>query len=1259
MRIERRHTTQGESPFARIDFRLTTSEIRNPDGSVVFRLDNVEVPAFWSQVASDVLAQKYFRKAGVAARLKKVEEETVPSWLWRSVPDLDALESLPENERYVGELSARQVFDRLAGCWTYWGWKGGYFSSDEDARAFFDELRYMLAMQMVAPNSPQWFNTGLHWAYGVDGPGQGHYYVDYKTGKLTKSRSAYAHPQPHACFIQGIEDDLVNEGGIMDLWVREARLFKYGSGTGSNFSKLRGEGEKLSGGGRSSGLMSFLKIGDRAAGAIKSGGTTRRAAKMVVVDVDHPDIETYIDWKVKEEQKVAALVTGSRINQKHLKAVMKACVNCEGSGDDCFDPEKNPALRREIKLARRALVPDNYIKRVIQFARQGYKEIQFDTYDADWDSEAYLTVSGQNSNNSVSLKDDFLRAVETDGNWDLIGRTNKKVMKTLRARDLWEKIGNAAWASADPGLHFNTTMNDWHTCKASGDIRASNPCSEYMFLDDTACNLASANLLTFYNAATKTFDVASYEHLCRLWTLVLEISVLMAQFPSKAIAELSYEFRTLGLGFANIGGLLMTMGLPYDSKEGRSLCGALTAIMTGIAYKTSAEMAAELGTFPGYKKNAAHMLRVIRNHRRAAHGESRGYEALSTNPVPLDHACCPQTDLIAHAKAAWDDALSLGEINGYRNAQVTVIAPTGTIGLVMDCDTTGIEPDFALVKFKKLAGGGYFKIINRAVPEALRALGYRQSEIAEIEAYAVGHGSLANAPGVNVSTLKAKGFTDEAIAKIEKALPTAFDIKFVFNKWTLGEDFIRDQLGIGMEAIRAPNFDLLSAVGFTRREIEAANVHICGAMTVEGAPHLKAEHYPVFDCANPCGKVGKRYLSVESHIRMMAAAQPFISGAISKTINMPNDATVEDCKAAYLLSWKLALKANALYRDGSKLSQPLNSQLIIGDDDEDEDDVVEQLYEKPMAARAAQVSERVVEKLVERIVVMREREKMPDRRKGYTQKAVVGGHKVYLRTGEYDDGRLGEIFIDMHKEGAALRSFINNFAIAVSLGLQYGVPLEEYVDAFTFTRFEPAGPVQGNDSIKYATSILDYVFRELAVSYLARFDLAHVDPNESGFDALGKGVEEGKTPEDSQSATQASKYLSRGLTRSRTDNLVVMRGGSPAAAGSVGDTGRGGSTNVTALSSHGATSRVGDAVEGAVALKQEAQRDLSPTGKLEALQWSKGGSAYSAPTKAERRAEAKAKGYEGEMCSDCGNFTMVRNGTCLKCDTCGSTTGCS
>jgi ribonucleoside-diphosphate reductase alpha chain len=1233
MKIERRHTRAGQSPYADIAFREAVSEIRNPDGSVVFRLDGISVPESWSQVATDVLAQKYFRKAGVAKRLKRVEENDVPSFLWRSVPDEKALAGLPEGDRYGSEVTSQQVFDRLAGCWTYWGWKGGYFSSEADASAFHDELRFMLANQMVAPNSPQWFNTGLHWAYGIDGPSQGHFYVDYKSGKLVKSKSSYEHPQPHACFIQSVADDLVNEGGIMDLWVREARLFKYGSGTGSNFSMLRGEGEKLAGGGKSSGLMSFLKIGDRAAGAIKSGGTTRRAAKMVVVDVDHPDIEAYIDWKVREEQKVAALVTGSKTVQKHLKAVLRACVNCEGDGDACFDAERNPVLKKEIRLARRAMVPDNYIKRVIQFAKQGYIDIQFDTYDTDWDSEAYLTVSGQNSNNSVSLKDEFLRAVETDGDWQLTRRTDGKVYKTLKARDLWEKIGFAAWASADPGLHFNTTMNDWHTCPASGPIRGSNPCSEYMFLDDTACNLASANLLRFYDSQSRHFDVEAYEHLCQLWTIVLEISVLMAQFPSKEIAELSYEFRTLGLGYANIGGLLMTMGLPYDSAEGRALCGALTAIMTGIAYKTSAQMAGELGPFPGYKKNADPMLRVIRNHRRAAHGQAAGYAALNVNPVPLDHATLATLGVdgrafAEHAKAAWDQALALGETHGFRNAQVTVIAPTGTIGLVMDCDTTGIEPDFALVKFKKLAGGGYFKIINQAVPDALRALGYRESEIGEIEAYAVGHGSLAQAPGINHASLRTKGFSDEKIEAVEKGLKSAFDIKFVFNKWTLGEDFLTGALKIPAERLADPAFEILPFLGFSKAEIEAANIHVCGAMTLEGAPHLKAEHYPVFDCANPCGRIGKRYLSVESHIHMMAAAQPFISGAISKTINMPNDATVEDCKSAYMLSWKLALKANALYRDGSKLSQPLNSALIADEEDE-ADDVVEALTQLPAAAKAAVMAEKVIERIIERV---RERERMPDRRKGYTQKAIVGGHKVYLRTGEYDDGRLGEIFIDMHKEGAAFRSLMNNFAIAVSLGLQYGVPLDEYVEAFTFTRFEPSGFVQGNDAIKNATSVLDYIFRELAISYLGRHDLAHVAPEEIGHDVIGKGENQSKAPE-----AEASRVVSRGLTRGRSDKLMLMPGGQST----------GGDSSATVY-----------AFAGNAAIRSELETSPVTETQIASLGFT-APSASAAPSIAERRAEAKLKGYVGEACPECANFTLVRNGTCLKCDTCGSTTGCS
>jgi ribonucleoside-diphosphate reductase alpha chain len=1251
MKITRRFTEAGKSPYDTIKFRRATSEIKNPDGSVVFRLDGFFVPEHWSPVAADILAQKYFRKAGVARRLKRIEETQIPSWAWRSIPDERALSSLPQSDRYGGETDSREVFDRLAGTWTYWGLKGGYFSSEEDARAFFDEHRYMLAMQMGAPNSPQWFNTGLHWAYGIDGPGQGHMYVDHETGKLKVSESAYEHPQPHACFIQSIEDDLVNENGIMDLWVREARLFKYGSGTGSNFSKLRGSAEKLSGGGKSSGLMSFLKIGDRAAGAIKSGGTTRRAAKMVVVDADHPDVEEYINWKVKEEQKVAALVTGSKICQKRLQAVMKACINCEAEGDACFDPAKNPALKRAVKEARRDEVPNNYILRVIQFAKQGYKDISFDTYDTDWDSEAYLTVSGQNSNNSVRVTDEFLAGVEADGDWKLTSRLTGAPTKTMKARDLWDQIGHAAWASADPGIQFHTTINDWHTCPKSGPIRASNPCSEYMFLDDTACNLASLNLMTFRKkgvqptagtsvegspaAPTTNFDVDSFEHACRLWTIVLEISVLMAQFPSRQIAELSYRYRTLGLGFANIGGLLMASGIPYDSPAGRSLCGAISAVMTGVSYATSAEMARELGPFPGYQPNAADMLRVIRNHRRAAYGHAEGYEKLAINPVPLDRDSCPDGELIEAAARAWDRAIALGQAHGFRNAQATVVAPTGTIGLVMDCDTTGIEPDFALVKFKKLAGGGYFKIINQAVPEALRSLGYKDNAIAEIETYAVGRGSITQAPAINTAALKAKGFDEAAIAKVEGALASTFDIKFVFNRWTLGEKFLTEKLNVPAERLNDPTFDLLTHLGFSKKEIEDANEYVCGAMTLEGAPHLKAEHLPVFDCANPCGRRGKRYLSVKSHIHMMAASQPFISGAISKTINMPNDATVEDCKESYMLSWRLALKANALYRDGSKLSQPLNSQ-ILGEGVDEQDEAAEQmLADKPAAARANFAAERIVERIIERAREVAMREKLPNRRKSYTQKATVGGHKVYLHTGEYEDGRLGEIFIDMHKEGAAFRSLMNNFAIAISLGLQYGVPLEEYVEAFTFTRFEPAGLVTGNETIKNATSVLDYIFRELAVSYLGRHDLAHVDPREI-VGGTGLGSSDQDTDDELALDTPAQKLISRGLIRGG-----VVRFARPQAT----------ETNAVAVLQNELTSAFPQ-TEGATALKPDTEL-LYARASVTRTEVS----VRSRET--DRRAEARIRGYEGEACRECGNFTLVRNGTCLKCDTCGSTSGCS
>jgi ribonucleoside-diphosphate reductase alpha chain len=1207
MHIPRRYTVEGQDPFSAIAFVPRTSRIANPDGTVVFEMKDLQAPEGWSQVAVDILAQKYFRKAGVPSAAERVAEAGVPEWLQRSRPVAgDACTS--------HESDARQVFRRLAGCWTYWGWKGGYFSSEGDARAFYDETCYMLAGQMAAPNSPQWFNTGLHWAYGIEGPAQGHYYVDAQTGQMCRSTSAYERPAPHACFIQSIQDDLVNEGGIMDLWVREARIFKYGSGTGTNFSALRGEGELLSGGGKSSGLMSFLKIGDRAAGAIKSGGTTRRAAKMVVLDLDHPDIEEFINWKVVEEQKVAALVLGSRHLNRQLNAILKA-YHSWPKAEERGDREQNAELRRAIADAQAALVPVNYIERVLQLAAQGFTALHIEEYDTDWNSRAYFTVSGQNSNNSVRVDNAFMEAVEKDGPWPLYGRTEKekarkegrlaKPCKTLQARDLWDQITYAAWSCADPGVQFDTTINEWHTCPADGRINASNPCSEYMFLDDTACNLASLNLLKFYDYPTQRFEVEPFRHATRLWTLILEISVYMAQFPSQAVARKSYDFRTLGLGYANMGTLLMVQGIAYDSAAGRAQCGALSALMHAASYAMSAEIAAEVGPFPRYEVNKEAMLRVIRNHRRATCNVPPGeYEALTIHPVGLDERYCPEY-LVEAARQEADLMLSLGEKFGYRNAQVTCIAPTGTIALVMDCDTTGVEPDFALVKFKKLAGGGYFKIINASIPPALARLGYNPKQVEEIVRYCKGTGTLEGCPHINRASLLARKLTPEVLERIERQLPGAFELSFVFNRWTVGDDFCREKLGFGKEQLEAPGFDLLTALGFNRSQIAEANHHVCGTMTIEGAPHLKPEHYPVFDCANRCGKLGKRFLSTEAHIRMMAAAQPFVSGAISKTINMPHGATVDDVKHAYLLSWKLMLKANALYRDGSKLSQPLNTVA----------DAVE-----PMPAEEARAEPvRIAEKIVHRYLARRRR--LPDRRAGYTQKARIGNHKMYLRTGEYEDGSLGEIFIDMHKEGAAFRSMTNCFAIAISLGLQHGVPLDEFVDAFLFTRFEPNGGVQGNPHIKMTTSIIDYIFRELAITYLGRHDLAHVEEEDLRGDAIHRDSDE---PEFESEEVVAERVIEPVPAATTAD------GAAPARASKAFATPRSGHLHPLPENGNGARSAVSVAAPRGVGA-----------------------------VSAEKVRLARLKGYEGDPCSECGQLTLIRSGACCKCDTCGASSGCS
>ncbi len=1059
MKITRRFTQPGQSAFDCFEYTHRSSVLRNPDGSVVFELHNIEVPSHWSQMATDILAQKYFRKAGV------------PQY------NEDGSAKLNDDGSPVfgSETSIKQVVHRMVGCWRDWGEKNGYFDGQDDAEAYYHEMAYTLLRQMAAPNSPQWFNTGLHFAYGITGSSQGHFYADPETGDVVASEDAYSRPQPHACFIQSVEDDLVNEGGIFDLVTREARIFKYGSGTGSNFSNLRGSNERLSGGGVSSGLMSFLKINDRAAGAIKSGGTTRRAAKMVVLNVDHPDIEAFVDWKVMEEQKVAALVTGSRLNKLHLNRVMQAAINGEST-----DFKANRELELALIQARNAGVHENYLFRALQLVDQGVKEFDLAEFDTHYESEAYLTVSGQNSNNTVRVTNSFLEAVENDGKWTLTFRTNGETAKTINARSLWDKISYAAWASADPGIQYDTTINEWHTCPVDGRINASNPCSEYMFLDDTACNLASFNLKYFWDEGKHEFKVENFRHAVRLWTLTLEISVLMAQFPSRSVALKSYQFRTLGLGYANLGSLLMVAGVPYDSDKGRAVAGGITALMTGEAYAASAEIARDLGAFPRYEQNRDHMLRVIRNHRRAAyHAPSNEYEGLSINPVPIDEELCP-ANLLRAARETWDDALQLGEEHGYRNAQVSVLAPTGTIGLVMDCDTTGVEPDFAIVKFKKLAGGGYFKIVNQSVPKALEFLDYNPGQIEEIEKYIKGHGTLAGCPDINRDSLIEKGFTGEAIEKVEQQLDSVFELRMAFNKWVLGESFCR-RLGFSDEQMDDPAFDILKAMGFNAAQIERANEYVCGTMMIEGAPHVKKADLPVFDTANKCGRRGERFIAFEGHIRMMAAVQPFISGAISKTINMPADASIADVKRAYEMSWKLMLKANAIYRDGSKLSQPLNT---ISDPEAealtemgDEFDFNEQIGPRE-----------VQEKIVYRV----ERRKLPAKRHGFVREAVVGGHKVFLRTGEYDDGALGEIFIDMYKEGASFKGLLNCFAVLASKALQYGVPLEELVDSFTFTRFEPAGVVIGHDAIKNATSILDYVFRVLGYEYLGRMDFVHV-----------------------------------------------------------------------------------------------------------------------------------------------------------------------
>ena len=1193
--IERRFTSVGQDPFDTFEWIEMDVEIRNPDGSMADSIEGVKLPSGFSGIPGKVCAQKYLRKAGVPKHLRNVPEEGVPVWLQRSEPDHERLQTMDAADRMGGETDGRQLFRRLAGTWTYWGWKYGYFASEADARAYFDEMCYLIASQRSAPNSPQWFNTGLHWAYGIAGPPQGHTYVDPDTGKVELSTSAYERPQPHACFIQSVSDSLVGgTDSIMGLWNREALLFKYGSGTGSNFSNIRGAGEPLSGGGTSSGLLSFLKIGDRAAGAIKSGGTTRRAAKMVTLELDHPDIEEYIDWKPSEEEKVSALVIGSTILQKHADQIMEAVWE-HGDDEGRFNQKTNLGLRKAMVRAIRDSVPQSHIQRILDLAEQGWKGLEFDVLDTDWQGEAYATVSGQNSNNSVRVPNSFMSAVKNGEQWGRYWRTELEAAesegrepepcRTMDANALWDKVAYTAWACADPGVQFDTTINEWHTCPQAGRINGSNPCSEYMFLDDTACNLASINLLHYYDLDTHAFQIDDFRHSVRLWTTTLEISVLMAQFPSESITQRSYDYRTLGLGYCNIGSLLMHMGIPYDDGRAYAICGAVTAIMCGESYATSAEMASILGPFPDYERNAEDMLRVMKNHRRAAYdAPAEEFEGLTVLPVGINGKKCPK-DLLDAAKECWDRAVREGEEHGYRNAQTTVIAPTGTIGLVMGADTTGVEPQFSLVQYKTLAGGGSLRIINRGVPNALGRLGYSESESLEIEEYIMGTGRLSDCPALSSERLKDAGFDSKVLSSIESKFADVFDLRSAFAPSILGKKFCTDTLGLTEAQLNDPFFDTLGSLGFTAEDIEAANDHIFGHNTIEGAPGLKEEHLPVFDCATPCGKYGKRSIAWDAHVNMMAAAQPFISGAISKTINMPSDSTIGDVREAYNLSHSTMNKACAVYRDGSKLSQPLMNQLVDSvelDEEEEEEEVVAKMVEEAVSAIPAPepVARPVAAALVQSYIASRR--PLPDKKNSVNIKAKIGNHSVRLITGEYQDGKLGEIFLLTSKEGAAWRALLSQFAIAVSIGLQHGVPIDAFIKSFTFSKFEPSGMVQGGSGrVKMSSSIIDWVFRELAIEYAGRSDLAHVDAEDLDPFSISR-------PEMTE----------EGLSRVQGEKREVQM-----------------------------------TLEASVA-------PIMDVGE-------------------KTRQAARERGFTGDICDDCGGSQMVRNGTCLKCNECGSTTGCS
>ena len=1003
--ITRHFTTAGDDPFASFTFVTRASRIGTTGGGSVFDMSAVEVPDTWDQVATDILASKYFRKTGV------------PQCDDTGAPRLDEA----GNQVLGSETSIKQTALRLANAWRIWGERGGYFATPADAAAYRDEMAYMLTAQMAAPNSPAWFNVGIFEAYGIIQDPDGSWYYDGDAELAKESTHRYERAAVNACFISRVDDQLVGPGSIFEFAEREARLFAQGSGSGANLSYIRADGEKLSAGGTSSGVLSFMKVLDAAAGAIKSGGATRRAAKMVILDAEHPEVEAYIWAKAHEEKKAAALIAAG--------------------------------------------------------------------YEAGYEGEAVRTVAYQNANHSVRITPGFMAVMEADGEWNLINRTDGAVNKTIKARQLWREIAEAAWECADPGLQFDDIINDWNTVADTERLRGTNPCSEYVHVDDTACNLASFNLVSFYDDETATFDAAAFEYAVRLWTLTLEIHVSMSHYPARVIAERSYEHRTLGLGYANLGALLMRAGLAYDSEEARAAMGAITALMHNRAYATSAEMAAASEPARAWGPNRHSMARVAHNHRRAAYGTlaaARGvgpYEGLTVAPAGINHgtlAATPFANLTEPLLAAADAAVA-GVETGYRNMQVSVLAPTGTISLVMGCDTSGVEPDFALVKLKKLAGGGYMRIINASVAPALAHLGYSAAEMNRIMAHALGTQTLAGNAPVNAAALLIKGVPADVLAKVEAALADVSDLTWAFAPHIVGDEEYARVAGGATGGTPADGAAYLVALGFTPADVAQASTRICGHLTVEGAADLRPEHYGVFDCAVECGD-GSRSIAWGGHVAALAAVSPHISGAISKTVNLPNSATIEDIERAHATAYAKGVKCVAIYRDGSKVAQPLNS---AGNDELVSLEGTDLLALLPVPTPGMSPSEYYGDHPVPRF-------RPPNPRFGPTWRLEIGGEEVYLRVNTYPDGSPAEVFLDWGRQGSTLRGMTAALSIAISHALQRGMALEDLVKSFRGQTFEPNGIVSGHDGLKMASSVTDAVARILGHYFLNRDELVQV-----------------------------------------------------------------------------------------------------------------------------------------------------------------------